>query len=185
VSVHFYPEESEEHIADITLIYPFSNDQLENMRHTLDTVTSNEVNLITEDSDAKALIALFKSLSNKVERVSAEDATDIDNTAYGAYLNGKATDLGISLAFKLVCSKMGFECYVVDGRYKSVDHYWNIVKIDGNYYNCDPYRAGERSIAECIFRSDAEISREYWRDSEAYPECNGELNYFIVTGTAE
>lgn len=187
-SVAFYPEDVEEHIAELTLTYPFPADQLNNMRESLNSSIQDTVKKITSDStasDAEMLLDLFRDFSDRIERVSSEEAQDIDNTAYGAYVSGRGTDLGISLAFKIACTQMGFDCYVADGLFKGTKHYWNIVKIDDDYYNCDLYRAGERSIAECIFRSDAEISREYWWDTDAYPKCNGKLNYFIVSGFFE
>lgn len=184
VSAHFYPDAAADHIADVSLTYPLPYERLYRMRTDLDTAISGDARLIDEPSEAKTLVAIFERLSDRVERVLPNDAASIDDTAYGAYVNGKASPLGVALAFKLACNKNGLECHVVDGRFGGADHYWNIVKIDGSYYNCDVYRAVEAGISDCIFRSDADFELEYWHDSGAYPECSGELTYSSVTGDA-
>lgn len=60
-------------------------------------------------------------------------------TAYGAFCAGEAKCDGISLAMKWAMEAQGIPCLVVYGDDPNgpVGHAWNIVRIDGKYYDLD------------------------------------------------
>ncbi len=60
-------------------------------------------------------------------------------TAYGAFCAGEAKCDGISLAMKWALEEMGIPCLVVYGDDPDgpIGHAWNIVRIDGQYYDLD------------------------------------------------
>ena len=181
ITASSYPEASIKKIVEITFNYPFTKDYMDRMNADFLTAV-NDIRLASTDPDeAKQLLKIFENLSASVERCPSENALYIDNTAYGALVEGRASDIGMATAFKYLANRMGYECYTVAGRLKSVDHYWNIVKVGDHYYHCDPYNAEEKSVAACFLRTDAEISREYWWEAEEYKVCDGDLNYFIVS----
>lgn len=59
---------------------------------------------------------------------------------YGAIVDGKAVCLGYAEAFRLFMDVLDIECITVVGAaFNSMeDHAWNMVKIDGAWYCCDP-----------------------------------------------
>lgn len=63
------------------------------------------------------------------------------NTAYGSIVNGKAICGGYSKGFKAVMDRLGIPCVCVQGyslkESGSQAHMWNVVKVDGNWYNVD------------------------------------------------
>ena len=54
-------------------------------------------------------------------------------SAYGALVNHVAVCNGYTLAYQKLCQAAGLECQVVRG----VNHAWNVVKIDGQWYHVD------------------------------------------------
>lgn len=56
----------------------------------------------------------------------------ISHSAYAA-VNGKAVCQGYALLFYKLCKEWGIDCRIVGGD----NHCWNIVKMDGKWYNAD------------------------------------------------
>lgn len=62
------------------------------------------------------------------------------DTPYGALVAGEALCEGYARAFALLCNKAGIENLYAIGRYNNSDyddHIWNMVKLDGDWYNID------------------------------------------------
>ncbi len=76
----------------------------------------------------------------RIVRSCSYDADGVEAaTAYGVFGVGYAKCDGISLAMKWAMEQMGIPCLVVVGEdpYGPVGHAWNIVCIDGRYYDLD------------------------------------------------
>ncbi len=58
-------------------------------------------------------------------------------TAYGALVNGLAVCEGYSEAFLLLCWTAGIEARLVEGTGNGGGHEWNVVKIQGQWYQID------------------------------------------------
>lgn len=56
--------------------------------------------------------------------------------AYGALVDGSAVCEGYARAFKYLCDKASIPCELVIG-YTDVEHMWNVVQINGNWYHID------------------------------------------------
>ncbi len=70
----------------------------------------------------------------------ASSAYHISHTAYGALLNGTCVCDGYSLAFSYLLDGVGINSMVVSGRAgeeATGNHAWNIVKLDGSWYEVD------------------------------------------------
>lgn len=113
-------------------------------------------------------------------------------TAYGAIVNGKATCEGYSKAAQLLMHEVGIDNYVVGGSAtnssgKAQPHMWNIVKINGNWYNLDvtwddPVSDdGKNHLIHTYFNlTDEEISHTHTIDTADADKCdNTQENYFI------
>ncbi|MCH5256197.1 MAG: Ig-like domain-containing protein [Lachnospiraceae bacterium] len=69
------------------------------------------------------------------ENYLAKDIPPMSYTAYGAFVNRAAVCQGYALAYKYLLNQVGIECYMVDSAV--MNHAWNLVKIDGEFYQVD------------------------------------------------
>lgn len=60
---------------------------------------------------------------------------DESYTAKGAFINGRATCKGYSEEVKILLNSVGIDCNIINSN--TLNHVWNIVKIDGEYYQLD------------------------------------------------
>ncbi len=57
--------------------------------------------------------------------------------AYGALIEGNVVCEGYSRAMQLLSSYANLQCLLVTGQGGNVNHMWNIIRIDGNWYHLD------------------------------------------------
>ena len=109
------------------------------------------------------------------------------HTAYGALVNGRAVCDGYTQAFQYLLQRVGIQSFMVTGTGKGGNHAWNIVRIDGRYYNVDlTWDDQERDTFYAYFNlTDERIKDDHTFDTTVYriPECNStDANYFAVYG---
>lgn len=111
-------------------------------------------------------------------------------TVEGALLKHQAVCIGISKAVSLILNKMNIPCTIVHGRSgidgQDLNHGWNMVKLDGNYYHIDVTwdlqevnRFSSRSHMYMNLDDESMLNNHDW-DVEAYPTCNSNKeNYYV------
>lgn len=109
------------------------------------------------------------------------------HTAYGALVNGRAVCDGYTQAFQYLLQRLGIQSFMVTGTGKGGNHAWNIVRIDGRYYNVDLTWDDQKSDTfHAYFNLTDEIIKEdHIFDTTVYkmPECiSTDANYFAVYG---
>ncbi|MBE6648678.1 MAG: hypothetical protein E7614_04065 [Ruminococcaceae bacterium] len=128
---------------------------------------------------------------------------DYSFTAYSVFVRGEGVCQGYSYAFKYLMDAVGIECHYVSSN--TLDHGWNIVKLDGEYYHVDV--TGNDAVAKYngveikhgrqkhtkLLCSDAALNCgvddvKIWSDI-ALPECKSTLYdnafYKNITGSME
>ena len=101
--------------------------------------------------------------------------------AYGALVLGKAKCDGYAKAFSLLMMSMGAECYTVSGSTDEGPHAWNVVLVDGEYYNVDVTWDDEeaKGAMYAYFNISDEIFDKTHLTDEYYealvPKCNSIL----------
>lgn len=97
----------------------------------------------------------------------------------GVLLDGIGVCEGYAKTFKLMLEKVGIESMIVEG--PKINHAWNIVKIDGEYYHVDvtwndpvPDRRGEVSHKFFNVSDRKLIQGEHIWDLLSYPKCSNE-----------
>ena len=106
--------------------------------------------------------------------------------AYGALCLETAVCEGYAEAAKLLLDRTGVDCYIVTGSSRNVGHAWNIVKVNGEYYQLDVtwddpvMQDGSRALNYHYFNlTDDEMKIDHEWDNKKYPVCSGtELNYY-------
>ena len=114
--------------------------------------------------------------------------SDYNQSVYSSLVNGKTVCAGYSRAFQYIMLKLGINVCYVSGdanNGKAVDrHSWNIVKLDGNYYNVDVTwddLDNEKLLYYEYFNlTDDQIDDDHFRGevSKGLPQCTStELAY--------
>lgn len=109
-----------------------------------------------------------------VQLVEYDANVTMNQSAYSALVNGKSVCAGYARAFQHLMQQLKIPCYYCTG-YTGEDHAWNIVNIDGIYYNADVTWADADTVLYDYFnKTDAEISGTHMRTglSVYLPACD-------------
>ena len=100
---------------------------------------------------------------------------DYDQTAYSAIILGKSVCAGYAKFYSLLANGAGFDCLSVT----SYDHAWNVVNLDGTYYNVDTTwdddEYSDIPYVDYFLTSDSYIISGHFREDPYYeiaPLCN-------------
>lgn len=188
------------HTFDIIIKYRFGKDTFEqrkkNAKAALDKARELVATLITKDmTEYSKEIALHDYIINhtRYDYANYRNGTIPGESfdKYGCLVLGVAVCEGYSEAMKMLCDLSSIDCMIITGKSGSgsvwIDHAWNIVKIDGNYYhidvtNDDPIsQDGKEILAYYYFNlPDSEMSLGNTWESADYPACtNNESNYYV------
>ncbi len=136
-------------------------------------------------------LAVHDALCN---RVTYKDNGKTSHNAYGALVNKTAVCEGYAEAFQYLMYQCGIQCLGVFGTAQSEQHKWNIVYVDGVYYDVDvtwddPVVEQDAAalVAHTYFNlSDAILFRDHdATDDRNYPlpHCESmEENYYTMQG---
>ena len=121
----------------VTIIYKFeytsTAEQEDAVTKKLQQIYS-DLNLVSLNNYQK-IEALYNYVTTHV--VYADYPEDIDYTPYGALFNGRAVCQGVSILMYRMLLDNGIDARLIAGRGNSANHGWNIVQLDGLYYNID------------------------------------------------
>lgn len=175
-------------ILKVNFGYPKSSEELEDMiRSSKNEIVS--ISLSTIGDDAEKIKAITETLLEGMQYVGTESAVyhgakhSSEFTVYGAIVEKKAVSEGIALGFKAICDYEGITCIVVSGKYSGIEHYWNIVQLDGEYYHIDPSYCLTKGYKDYFLMSDEGLSDLYSWDRDTYPECSGDVDYSYLAAT--
>ncbi len=91
-------------------------------------------------SDYEKVRAIYDYICKNVvydnEHLNQSDYT-LKYSAYAALINGTSVCQGYALLFYRMCLEAGVDNRIVAGSGNGQAHAWNIVKLNGVYYNCD------------------------------------------------
>lgn len=94
--------------------------------------------LPADSSEPYDIIAAVNDyLCDTVTYPAAEPYEEITHTAYGALKNGSAVCDGYSRAAKLLLNEAGVDCHMEVGETQGGGHAWNLVRLEGNWYQLD------------------------------------------------
>jgi hypothetical protein len=111
-----------------------------------------------------------------------------DHIPYGALIKQLCVCQGYAEAFRLLMQAAGVECISVIGTADGVDHMWNAVELDGEWYMVDPTwddpvtsdGSAVKSYDYFVITSD-QLSQDHVWETADYPTCTSTaLNYTTV-----
>ncbi len=169
--------------------------------NTIQQKVDQVVNSVTtpQMKDYEKELALHDYVVNNTEydqRAGSADMPDDSYTAYGVLVNKTAVCQGYADAMDRLLTAAGIECKMVIGQGNDGDgwisHAWNIVKIQGQYYQMDSTwddpvtNDGSKLLSHSYFnRTDSQIAKNHEWDKSDYPECNSTDYSFSKLGITE
>lgn len=150
-------------------------------------------NITSDMTDYEKEVAIHDALVKKVAYYKYEDIDKIPNvkhTIYGALVENEAVCDGYSKAFMVILERLNIDSIIVSGVLDNVNHAWNIVDVNGEYYHVDVTSDsidvnGAREVVHTYFNlTDSEISRSHEISNMfSTPKCNStKYNYYIQEG---
>ena len=126
-------------IMKMQFIYNFDVDTLKSMKQETRTLLAEAKSKIdvTGLSDYEIVCAVNDYLCDTVVYPDKEPYADESHTAWSAFKYGSAVCDGYSRAAKLLLNEFGIECDIVVGDCPGGGHAWNLVKVDGSWYQMD------------------------------------------------
>ncbi len=124
----------------IKICYSFEIDEFKRMKAETITLVEDAVNRIGAQgkSDYEIVDAVNEYLCDNVYYPISAPYEPITHTAYGALKNGCAVCEGYACAVKLILSAYGIESDIEVGTCPGGGgHAWNLVKLDGQWYQLD------------------------------------------------
>lgn len=191
--------------GDVLEIIPGYNDlanDLEYNRQFIEGVADQLLNETNALSDVEA----EKFFHDYICRNTAYQLGTHDQNIYSVFVENKTVCAGYTRALQYLMIKRGVPCYYCTGTLYSeeksdwVYHAWNIIKLDGNYYNCDltwddfynetdkypsyiGYEHFNTSDAQYILDVENSLGRLRTGDGIVLPACNADdLNYQALYG---
>ena len=177
-------------VVQVQLSFGISSDQLETAQTQFNSVV---------DSIATAASAYSTDIEKELyihdaicELTTYDTNADLNQSAYSALINGSTVCAGYARAFQLICQETGLTCYYLTGTASGGDHAWNIISVDGDFYNVD--LTWDDSISESYGSSvytyfnltDEEISDDHTRSElgSKLPACTATaMSYTTVYGS--
>lgn len=126
-------------VEDFCPKYYFSSAAEE--ENTLKSITSSISDIVSglpaemNDPDYETALYLHDALAERI----VYDATDEFPQCgiIGPFTDGRSQCQGTAMAYMLLCQAADIPCIIVAGRYGDIEHAWNRVKINGDWYNVD------------------------------------------------
>ena len=187
-------------IMELELTYSYLPEKVTEMRGEADSAANEITDSVISPlmSDYEKVLALHDYLIENsrydVENADSDTVPAEEHEAYGVLVNGIGVCDSYAKAFKLLLDKAGVECLLVEGSStdasgkgtSSLDHAWNIVSLDGEYYHVDTTwddvaedRESEDHIYHYLNLDDADMLGTHQWDTGKYPECTGtKYNYY-------
>ncbi len=197
VSEAFYPSAGDDRIIRIIFSYPQDRETMIAQRTEAIKVANAVAAQASGLEPPKCALLLYDMLANHTTFDSAAYARLIaesngfikgeESTVYGALVKQLALSEGFSLSYKKFCDINGISCLVVTGTLDGVEHYWNLISLDGKWYHVDVSRAGfaDEASHDFFLMSDATIPSGYSWEQSAYPKCeSNEYSYESIAGTS-
>ena len=182
LSISYYPK------ATVKIYSGNSSQKVYEVNVTYDDTIDNESRLTETHSAVQKL--LYPIGRENLGRTIVGAATALSNlcvisdfggdTAYDALCLAQANSEGVACAFKAICDVLEIECLVVVGKMGKNEHYWNIVKVDSDYYHVDVSMLEKLGGERALFLRDADKQVDCWWNQAEYPDCEGALTYEAV-----
>lgn len=175
----------------VTFPYDFPPEEARERAAYVETVIQPVLDQLQDKTDYEKVKGVYEYLIDH----TVYDLTYLGKTVYELFHDGRAVCEGYARATHLLLNRLGVETILVsgdasnDGGANWEGHAWNVVKLDGEYYQLDttwgdPVGDVQTITYDYFNLTDAEIFRDHKTDDPSlYPACNGtRYNYYRYEG---
>lgn len=152
------------------------NETADNLTESKEKFEAAAAKIMNEAQNAGSSYEKEQSVHNALlNRIAYSVSAPMNQSAYSALVNGQTVCAGYARAFQYVMQKLGIPCYYCTG-YAGQNHAWNIVKLDGDYYNADlTWDDTDPNTFDYFNKTDADFAGTHMRQelSVYLPACNG------------
>ena len=116
----------------------YTSEEITAYQKQINQTAEKILSLVSDDmTDYEKVETIFYWLAENLRYGENEEAKDDGQTIVGALVYGEATCGGLSKALQYLLYKTDIPCYTVNGTLGTGPHGWNIIQIDGKWYNTD------------------------------------------------
>lgn len=158
---YHYAIDSSNVVHKVRLNYCITKDELSQAKAQYDSALDS---LVAEASKYSTPLEQEKYLHDEICKMCTYNPyNDMNQSAYSSLITGSSVCAGYARAFQAACQRLGINCYYITGTSMGSKHAWNLVQIDGIYYNVD--LTWDDSISE----SAGMVSYDYFnQDNETF-----------------
>lgn len=179
--------------SSVRISYISGKEEIERMKMEIEAVSAAAMAYTqSAENDFEREVILHDFISRNCEYITEEHNGDSpsQHTAYGALVEKAAYCDGYSSAYKILLDRCGIECIITEGTANGANHEWNVVKIDGEYYNVDvTWDDADLDFAPLLIfhgyfnLNDQRLSQTHgFSDFFPKPVCKAEGDYYSMKG---
>lgn len=191
-------------LQSINVTNQYTVEEIENYNSQLDLVVK-EVETLVEavTSDYERALAIYEYIilnceyNQEAAEVKITSSTETEeslrsSSIIGTLIDGEAICSGYSESYTYLLTKIGINCFSVLGDADNVGHQWNIIMLDGAYYQVDctwgDADSEQKEADDISYNYFGLTSEQIWRthiemNDIIYPVCTAtEYNYYVYNG---
>lgn len=161
-------------VVDITLSF---NRTANNIYEEMAVFEEEANSIIIEARNYSSEYEMEKYVHDKLaERITYVESAELNQNAYSALVNDETVCAGYARSFQYIMQQLDIPCYLCVG-YAGEAHAWDIVLLDGDYYNVDVTWDDTSIMTYNYFnKTDKDYSKDHTRNfiSVNLPKCEGE-----------
>jgi transglutaminase/protease-like cytokinesis protein 3 len=100
-----------------------------------EVINSDYLSKITDDmTDYEKALTIFETM---IEEVSYQEDAEQNQNIISTFLYGQTVCQGYASAYQYLMNQLGIPSFIVSGKASGTAHAWNMIYLDGNWYNVD------------------------------------------------
>lgn len=132
---------------------------------------------------------ISKILHDKIAEHVTYKETDNSQSVWGALVEGEAVCEGYAELYQYLLYRSGISAHIVTGSSRGIPHAWNVVRIDGKYYQTDVTWDDQSfaTVYNYFLITDEQMKKDHVFTDNGYPlpECNSVYEPIYVTGDVD
>ncbi len=170
VFVGVYPDGGTSRIIELKFSYQTSREALRQMQAQVRPVFDAAKLYVSGDGAAGQKYAQLCAFL--MERFDYRVETSI-TPSYSLLRHGVGDSKAFASVYAAMCRRAGLDCMVITGTREGAPWYWNMIRVDENYYHVDLLYSSKVGYF-CKMR-DSDMTGYVW-DYTSYPQCNSPIS---------